>query len=117
MAGVLYGGLAKQIRSMGSVRDQARLACQQAPLSTAWMTAPPVPALGLKFGGRKYRLLLRWWLGVPLLAEDSSGSSAPNAGARSISTGIMPSRAGATAPGCGTGLSKSPCGLCWLGTG
>ena len=39
-AGVLYGGLAKQIRSMGSVRDQARLACQQAPLSTAWMMAP-----------------------------------------------------------------------------
>ena len=53
-AGVLYGGLAKQIRSMGSVRDQARLPCQQAPLSTAWMTAPPVPALGLKFGGREY---------------------------------------------------------------
>ena len=65
---------------MGSVRDQAHLAFYQAPVSTAWMTAPPVLALGLKFGSREYRLLLRWRLGVPLLNEDSSGVKCPQCG-------------------------------------
>ena len=44
--GVLYGGLAKQIWSMGSVRDQARLACQQAPPLHRLDDAPPGPGLG-----------------------------------------------------------------------
>ena len=79
-AGVLYEGLVTQLQSMGSMWDQARLACQQAPHSSAWLTAPPVPALGLKFGSREYRLLLGWWLGVPLLAEDTSASRCPQCG-------------------------------------
>jgi hypothetical protein len=34
-----------------------------------WLVVPPVPSLGLKLDPLEFVTLLRWWLGLPVLAE------------------------------------------------
>ena len=49
-----------------SGRDLVRLQCQQSPSIGAWLSAIPSRALGLEISPAIYRILLRWWLGLPL---------------------------------------------------
>ena len=60
-----------------SPRDQARLLDQANGLGTSFMSVPPSEALKTIFHPDTYRLALRWWLGVPLLAADGSKVSCP----------------------------------------
>ena len=48
------------------LRDACRFTLQQMPGTAAWMEVTPSVALGTKFTGSEYRLLLRWSLGLPL---------------------------------------------------
>ena len=52
---------------LGSARDQARLRSQEGPISNGWMSVLPSRALRTDIGDVEYRVLLRWWLGLPLL--------------------------------------------------
>jgi hypothetical protein len=51
----------------GSVRDRARLACQKGTVATGWLRALPNKALRTEIPDTEFRLLLRWWLGLPIL--------------------------------------------------
>ena len=52
---------------VGSARDMARLQCQGGAISNGWMSVLPSRALRTDIHDADYRLLLRWWLGLPLL--------------------------------------------------
>ena len=54
------------------LRDQCRLRLQTMPHTTAWMQVVPNEGLRLSFSGSEYRILLRWWLGIPLLSGDAA---------------------------------------------
>ena len=49
----------------GSIRrDRARLRACRMPYAAAWLSVPPIRALGLCFHPREYRACLRLWLGA-----------------------------------------------------
>jgi hypothetical protein len=49
----------------GSIRrDRARLRACRMPYAAAWLSVPPIRALGLCFHPREYRTCLRLWLGA-----------------------------------------------------
>lgn len=52
---------------LGTARDMARLQSQEGPISTGWMSVLPCRAVRTDIGDVDYRVLLRWWLGLPLL--------------------------------------------------
>ena len=52
-------------------RDRCRLRLQSMPHTTAWMQTVPNKGMGLQVGASKYRLLLRWWLGIKVVPGDS----------------------------------------------
>jgi hypothetical protein len=52
---------------LGSARGMARLQCQGGPISNGWMSVLPSRAMHTDISDADYRLLLRWWLGLPLL--------------------------------------------------
>ena len=52
---------------LGSARDMARLQCQGGAVANGWMSVLPSRALRTDISDAEYRLLLRWWLGLPLL--------------------------------------------------
>ena len=51
----------------GSARDRVRRACQKGPVATGWLTVLPNKAHRTEIPDTEFRLLLRWWLGLPLL--------------------------------------------------
>jgi hypothetical protein len=51
----------------GSVRDRTRLTSQKGPVATGWLRALPNKALRTEIPDGEFRLLLRWWLGLPIL--------------------------------------------------
>ena len=63
--------VAKEHRSrlcqLGTARDMARLRAQEGPISNGWMSVLPSRALRTDINDGDYRVLLRWWLGLPLL--------------------------------------------------
>ena len=63
--------VAKEQRSrvcqLGSARDTVRLWWQEGPISNGWMSLLPNRAVRTDISDVDYRLLLRWWLGLPLL--------------------------------------------------
>ena len=63
--------VAKEQRSRlclsGTVRDMARLQSQQGAISNGWMSVLPNRAVRTDIGDVDYRVLLCWWLGLPLL--------------------------------------------------
>ena len=62
----------RQALAKGSpLRDQCRLALQGMSNTTAWMEWVPGQEHRVTFGSSEYKLLLRWWLGAPLLAGDA----------------------------------------------
>ena len=52
--------LGKQI----SIREKARLQCLSLPQSGAWLSAAPIPALGLHLSSNEFRVALKYRLGV-----------------------------------------------------
>jgi len=52
-----------------SPRDQCRLLEQSTGIGHAFMAVPPVASLGHTIPTHKYRLALKWWLGLPILTE------------------------------------------------
>ena len=56
----------EKLLSQCSGRDLVRLQCQHSPSIGAWLSAIPSRALGLEISPPIYRILLRWWLGMPL---------------------------------------------------
>ena len=57
----------QRLDNVGSARDRTRRACQKGPVATGWLRALPNRALRTDFPDIEYRLLLRWWLGLPIL--------------------------------------------------
>ena len=51
----------------GTARDMARLQCQRGPVANGWMSVLPSRAMRTDINDADYRLLLRWWLGLPIL--------------------------------------------------
>jgi hypothetical protein len=51
----------------GSVRDRTRLASQKGSVATGWLRALPNKARRTEIPDSEFRLLLRWWLGLPVL--------------------------------------------------
>ena len=52
---------------LGTARDMARLQCQGGPIANGWMSVLPSRSLRTDISDPDYRLLLRWWLGLPIL--------------------------------------------------
>ena len=48
-------------------RDSIRLRCQSSSGCFSWSRAPPSFALGTKIPTEKYRIMLKWHLGMPVL--------------------------------------------------
>ena len=53
-------------------KDLVRLQCQRSPSIGAWLSAIPSRALGLEISPPLYRILLCWWLGLPLTATSAN---------------------------------------------
>ena len=56
-----------QVCHLGSARDMARLHSQEGAISNGWMSVLPSRTLRTDISDVDYRVLLRWWLGLPLL--------------------------------------------------
>lgn len=57
----------QRLDTAGSARDRVRRACQKGPVATGWLSALPNTALRTVIPDTEFRLLLRWWLGLPIL--------------------------------------------------
>ena len=57
----------QMVDGKGSVRDRVRRASQKGPVATAWLGALPSRAARTEIPDAEFRLLLRWWLGLPIL--------------------------------------------------
>ena len=64
----------------GSVRDRTRLACQKGFVSTGWLRALPNRVQQTQIGDTEFRLLLRWWLGLPILPTGDTLPGCPLCG-------------------------------------
>ena len=67
----------EKLVSQCSGRDLVRLRCQQSPSIGAWLSAIPSRALGLEISPPIYRILLRWWLGLPLATPFEGHDTSP----------------------------------------
>ena len=61
-----------------SARDMVRLRCQDSCTAGAWSRAPPSSGLGTKIPRDRYRLMLRWHLGMPILPPAAAGKPCPS---------------------------------------
>ena len=57
----------QRLDSTGSSRDRTRRACQKGPVATGWLNALPSRVQQTEIPDTEFRLLLRWWLGLPIL--------------------------------------------------
>ena len=67
----------EKLVSQCSGRDLVRLRCQQSPSIGAWLSAIPSRALGLEISPPIYRILLGWWLGLPLATPFEGHDTSP----------------------------------------
>ena len=65
---------------MATGRDSVRLSFQEDATSTGWLTVPPSTALGNACPPGQYRLLLKWFLGIPILEPILAGQPCPMCG-------------------------------------
>jgi hypothetical protein len=63
--------------NQASARDQARLHEQRNGIGPTWMRAGPQPQLHTTIPAEEYTLQMKWWLGLPILANDQSNPAAP----------------------------------------
>ena len=76
----LYALKRRTLETTSSSRDSIRLSFQEGTTATAWLTVPPSPALGNACPPSQFRLLLRWFLGIPILEESLAGKPCPLCG-------------------------------------
>ena len=69
----------EQVLRSASARDCARLRCQADSEAGSWLQACPSSGLGLRLNPTEFMVLLRWWLGIPLVPADTS-LSCPSCG-------------------------------------
>ena len=62
---------------LGSARDHIRLASSQGPVAGEWLGVHPSASLGTALADGEFRLLCRWWLGLPLLPEGGTPTACP----------------------------------------
>ena len=65
---------------LGTARDMARLRSQEGPIANGWMSVLPSRALRTDIQDVDYRVLLRWWLGLPLLPTGCTLPGCPMCG-------------------------------------
>lgn len=73
----VFESLSRRHDASGSVRDRTRLACQKGPIATGWLCALPNKALRTDIPDSEFRLLLRWWLGLPILPQGTALPECP----------------------------------------
>jgi hypothetical protein len=76
----LYALRRRALVNIASSRDTVRLSFQEGHGATSWLTVPPAPALGNACPPSQFRLLLRWFLGMPILEEELAGKPCPLCG-------------------------------------
>ena len=57
----------QRLDSSGTARDRTRRVCQKGPVATGWLGALLNNALRTEIPDIEFRLLLRWWLCIPIL--------------------------------------------------
>ena len=62
----------------GSLRDRGRLSLQKHGFGSAWLAVHPSRAMHTLLPSTSFRLLLKWWLGIPLAPTSMAGASCPN---------------------------------------
>ena len=72
-----YKALAQALPQGLPARDQARIALQQAQRGAAWLGVMPSMGQNTELPNDEFRLLTRFWLGMPLLPLRWQGSSCP----------------------------------------
>ena len=55
-----------QLETRAIGRDIVRFQCQKSPHIGTWLDAIPAPQLGLEISPPVFRLLIKWWLGLPI---------------------------------------------------
>jgi len=73
----VFKSLSRRHDANASVRDRTRLACQKGPITTGWLCALPNKALRTDIPGSEFRLLLCWWLGLPILPQGTALPECP----------------------------------------
>ena len=61
----------RSLLSKATLRDRCRLELQAMSNTTAWMQWVQAPDSRATFEPSEYRILLRWWLGLPLIPGDA----------------------------------------------
>ena len=57
----------QRLATKGTARDRTRRVCQQGPVATGWLCVLPNRGLRTTIPDSEFRLLVRWWLGLPIL--------------------------------------------------
>ena len=65
---------------LGTARNMVRLRSQEGPIANGWMSVLPSRALRTDIPDVDYRVLLRWWLGLPLLPTGCTLPGCPMCG-------------------------------------
>ena len=67
----------QRLDDQGSARDRTRRRCQKGPLASGWLSALPNRALHMEIADTDFRLLLKWWLGLPILPTGTTLPGCP----------------------------------------
>ena len=63
----VYEVQSQRLDAKGSARDRTRRACQKGPVASGWLSALPSKTQQTNIPDTEFRLLLRWWLRLPIL--------------------------------------------------
>ena len=61
-----------QVLAPSGARSQQLVKCHSVVFASAWLSALPSASLGLCLAPAEFRVLVRWWLGLPQLSETSA---------------------------------------------
>ena len=76
---LLAQSVRKSLLDSVNARDRARLLCQGDGNSGCWLEPCPSESLGLRLSSSEFSILLKWWLGLPVM-PDAPGCSCPLCG-------------------------------------
>ena len=65
-----YSAFDNLLGKQSSIREKARLQSLSLPQSVAWLSATPIPALGLQLSSNKFHVALKYRLGVKLYENE-----------------------------------------------
>ena len=63
----VYDIQSQQLDSQGPARDRTRRMCQKGTVATGWLSVVPSRVRHTDIPDADFRLLLKWWLGLPIL--------------------------------------------------